>query len=106
MLPRKIGNYVFYVQDDRRTVREIVYNYESDAFVSNEATLLSKEITDQGVVEMAYQQAPYNMLYCITEEGKLAVMTRQIEQQVKGWAKFTTSGTFESVACIAGEPPT
>jgi hypothetical protein len=105
MLPQKIGNYVFYVQLDRRTVREVVYTYELDEFVSNEANILSKQITGEGVIDMAYQQAPYNMLWCVLEDGDIAIMTRQIEQQVKGWAKIKTDGDFESVAVIAGEPP-
>ena len=105
MIPQKIGNHVYYVQRSRRTIRELGYNYNLDEYAANDAALLSEHITGEGVVDMAYQHAPYSILWCVTTDGYLALMTRQIEQEVKGWSKVITDGSFESVAVIAGEPP-
>ena len=105
MITRKIGNHVYYVQRNKRTVRELGYSYEVDEYVGTDATLLSEHITGQGIVDLDYQQAPYSMLWCVTTDGHIALLTRQIEQEVKGWAKITTDGDFESVAVIPGAPP-
>ena len=105
MITKKIGNYVYYVQRNKRTIREVKYDYEYDEYVSSDATLLSEHITGESIVDLDCQQAPYNMLWCVSEDGHIAVMTRQIEQKVKGWSRITTDGDFESIAVIPGEPP-
>lgn len=100
ILPKKIGNFVYYVQRNDRTMREFSYSWDIDSFVSLDMTLLAEHITESGVVEMDYQQSPYNMLWCVRSDGTIATLTRQIDQQVIGWARQVTDGDFESVAII------
>ena len=105
MITSKIGNYVYYVQRNRRTVRELGFSYELNEYIATEATLLSEHIPGEGIIDMAYQNAPYSMLWCVTVDGYITTLTRQVEQEVKGWARVITDGDFESVAVIPGKPP-
>lgn len=103
IMPKRIGNFLYYMQRNSKILREIGYSYELDEYQANDATILSEHITGDTIVDMDYQQAPYNMLWCVRDDGDIAVMTRQIEQQVKGWSRVTTDGDFESVAVIPGD---
>ena len=102
--PVKIGNFVYYVQRNGTTVREFAYNWEIDEYDATDMTLLADHIAgDSGIKEMAYQQSPYNILWCVRKDGQIATLTRQIKQQVVGWGRRKTDGKFESICVLPGD---
>ena len=103
IVPKKIGNYIYYVQRNDKIVREFAYYDAIAEYRAEDATILSEHITGDGIVDMDYQQSPYNILWCVREDGEIAVLTRQISQEVLAWARITTDGEFESVAVIPGD---
>jgi len=100
--PVKIGSYLYYVQDDDVTLREFYYDFGIDSFRSVNKSILSEHITRGLIKQIAYQKAPFGIVYCVLEDGKLATFTREIEQEVNGWADQTprSGDTYESVAAI------
>jgi hypothetical protein len=100
VLPERIGANVYYLQDDGRVVRELSYDFTTDSFSGANITVLSEHITESGIVEMDYQQSPDNLLWCVREDGEMAVLTRQVEQEVAAWSRMTTDGKYKSVAVI------
>lgn len=103
IIPKRIGNYVYYVQRNAKILREIGYSYEVDEYKANEITILSEHILGDSVVDMDYQQSPYDIIWCVRSDGEMATMTRQIDQNVGGWSRQITDGYFESVAVIPGD---
>jgi len=103
LMPQELEDFIYYVQRNTRIIREIAYTPASDKYKPNEVSVFSNHITGDGIVDMACQQAPYNMLWCVRDDGKIAVMTRQAEQQVLGWSLIITDGEVESVAIIPGD---
>jgi hypothetical protein len=97
---KRIGNYVYYIQRGGRKLREISYEFQSDSYKAADATIYAEHITESGIVDMDYQQTPHNFLWCVRDDGELAVMQREIEQEVVGWSRVVTDGEFESVAII------
>jgi len=111
ILPKRVGEVVLYIQRASRKVREFVYQFESDGFVSPNLTLLAEHITQSGIVEIDYQQEPDSILWCVLTDGALAALTYQRDQKVVGWHKHIIGGTsdaagtqavVESVAVIPG----
>jgi len=101
--PNKIDAFLYYMQRDNRTLRELRYSFQEDANRAYELTLLADHITKTGIKDMGYQQSPYSMLWCVRNDGEMAVLTRQTEQEVVAWTRVVTDGTFESVAIIPDE---
>ncbi len=110
IIPRRIGNFIYYVQRNLKTVRELGFDFDIDSQRALDMTILADHITsDDGVVDMAYQQSPNNVLWLVRSDGRLATLTRQIDQEVIAWTRQTIGGTFqtdiakvESVAVIPG----
>ncbi len=100
ILPKRIGNALLYVQRNNLTIRELKYNFEEDANLADDTTLLSEHITQSGIKDMDYQEAPDGILWCIRNDGKLATMTRLASQDVLAWTRHDTQGSFLSVAVI------
>lgn len=103
IVPIKIGNFFYYIQRFAKKLREFFYYYDQDTYKSVDKTILSPHITGDGIVDMAYQQNPESILWCVRSDGVLATMTREIDQEVQGWSRQITDGFFESVACIPSQ---
>jgi len=111
ILPQRVGEVVLYTQRAGRKIREFVYQFETDGFVSPDLTLLAEHISRTGIIEIEYQQEPDSIVWCVLTDGSLAALTYQREQKVIGWHKHVLGGTsdaagtasvVESVAVIPG----
>lgn len=97
--PARIGNELLFVQRAGRKLRAISGD-EFGSYKAPDLTVLAQHVTESGVVDMAYQQEPDSLLWCVRADGVLASLTIEREQDVVGWARHTTDGNFESVATI------
>jgi hypothetical protein len=100
VIPYSIGNYLYYLQNNGRTMRELSYSYDVDSYKASDATILSEHITKSTIVEMAYQESPDNVLWCVRSDGDIATMTREVDQKVTAWSHQITDGYFNSIAVI------
>ena len=100
LLPKRIGNALLYLQRDNLTIRELRYDFDEDALLADDATILSEHITESGIKDMEYQEAPDGILWCVRNDGKLATMTRLASQDVLAWTRHDTQGSYQSVAVI------
>lgn len=94
--PIRVDNTVLYVQKGKRKLREFVYSFEVDSYVSPDLTRLAQHITYGGIVEMDYAEEPDSIVWAVRNDGKLLSMTYRREEDVVGWAKHTIGGSFQS----------
>lgn len=94
--PVQVGNAVLFLHRAARKIRELTYNYDSDSYVAPDLTILSEHITEQGILEMAYQQEPDNIVWCVRTDGLLIGMTYRREEQVIAWHRHKIGGVSGS----------
>jgi hypothetical protein len=106
VIPKRIGNFIYYVQRFARKLRETFYNFNTDEYKSIDKTILSPDISSTGFLDLTYQQNPDTILWALCSDGTIATMTREVDQDVQAWAKQTTDGLYESITSIpsATEP--
>ena len=99
-----VNQAILFLERGARKVREFVYNFEEDAHEAEDLTVYAHHITDSGIKYMAFQRTPDPMLWCVREDGEMAVLSYERKQNVYGWSRIVTrSGDeFESVAVIYG----
>lgn len=105
-LPRAISSFLFYMQGNSYQLRQLVFDFTIGADKSEDMTLLSDHILRDGggVVQIARQQSPNDRIWCVRSDGQLAILTRNVEQQVLGWSRMVAgatsggNGTFNSIA--------
>jgi hypothetical protein len=97
---RVVNEVALFIQRQGRKVRELTYAFEKDGWVAPDLTILAEHISKGGIVEGAFQQQPDSIFWAVTGEGNLIGMTYERDQNVVGWHRHTTQGTFESVATI------
>lgn len=106
--PKRLGSYIYYLQRNLMTLRELGYDYYLDSQIALDKTLVSDHILRDGggAKDMDHQQSPNNRLWITRNDGQLAVFTRNVKQEVEGWSRLISgsdsrgAGTFESVGIM------
>lgn len=94
---------VLYVQAQGSRVRELAYNWESNAYRSVDASIMAPHRFNGFTIrEMAYSRAPDQILWAVRDDGVLLGLTYVPDQQVFAWHAHDTDGEFESV-CVVSE---
>ena len=98
------GNMVLFVQAGGSVVRDLGYEYVSDSYNGDELTIFATHLFEnKQIIDMAYSKEPYRILWCVMSDGTVNALTYNKKQEVAGWHKHTTDGSFESVAVIREE---
>lgn len=84
-------------------IQVLSYDFDSDSYINDEQlALLSEHIVQPSITQITYQQEPDSIIWALRSDGELISLTYLPDQEVKGWARHTTDGLFESVAAIPG----
>lgn len=97
--PLRAGNSLIHVTRDRRRIRELKIDADTGLSESDDLTLLADHITKGGVKQWAYQRHPYKQIWAISG-SRLIGYTFELSEDVRGWHRHPTTGTFESVAVV------
>jgi len=105
-----VANATLFVQRAKRKLRELAYNFDVDGYTAPDLTILAEHVTEGGITEMAYQEEPLAIIWCVRNDGELVALTYQREQEVVAWHRHIFGGSFgsgnavcESVAVIPTE---
>lgn len=99
--PVNIGSTVLYWGRFGTDLRELVYNFDVNGYVSQSLSELSNHLLADGITWASYQQYPVSVIWQTTSLGALRGFTYEREQQVYGFHQHDLSGEIESVASIA-----
>lgn len=100
--PALTSGSILYVQAQGSRVREMAYNWQSNAYASTDISIMAPHLFNGfTIADLAYCRAPVPTLWAVRSDGKLMGMTYVPEQQVYGWHQHDTTGTFQSVAVVS-----
>jgi hypothetical protein len=102
-VPPIVINYdILYVQAKGATVRDLSYNFYVNIYTGTDMTILSKHLFDgHQIIEWAYSEEPYKVIWAVREDGILLSFTYIKEQDVYAWCRHDTNGLFKSVCSIS-----
>ena len=96
--PVQVADVTLFIQRGARKVREFQYagDINTNAYVAQDITILAEHITEGGLTEFAYQQAPESIIWALRNDGTLLGLTYRREEEVYAWHKHVIGGTFGS----------
>jgi hypothetical protein len=102
VMPAKLGDLMIHVGFPATKIRELAYDFGSDGYKSGELSVLSDHLFENvTITQVAYQQNPFEIVWCLRSDGVLLALTYMQEHKVVAWSKHT-SGTVKSIATIPG----
>ena len=127
---KRMFNYAYYVQNDKRRFLESGYFFDIDQTDAVDTTMLADHIltvlpvednrflkgSNQlgGAYDFDAQQSPNNRIWIVRDDGQIAVLTRNVRQEVNGWFRVIAGrtescdgvsgiGQFESISILSRE---
>lgn len=104
-----VGDALVFAQRQAVSLRQMLFSIVTNKYMSQDLTALSEQILNGGATQLAYQKLGQKngFLWAVTQNGELAVMTYELDQEIFGWARrWTGLGIdfgFESVCTLQGK---
>lgn len=101
--PVTIEGGTIFIQRTGKAAHELLYDFGQDAYITGTLSLLASHlIVDPVQIEArrGTTDEDANRVYMVNTDGTVAVLNTLKEQQIGAWSKWTTSGTFLSVAVL------
>lgn len=107
--PLVVGSVLLFVQRSGSKLRDVSYEFATNQYASQDQSVLAEHIpkvTGGGLVQIAYQQEPYSLVWGVRSDGLLVCMTYSREQYPDaphgGWHRHPIggSGIVESISVI------
>jgi hypothetical protein len=102
VLPQVIGNDTLFVQKAGRKLRAMAFRFENEGFESPDVSVFAEHVTKPGIIDMAFQQEPFSVLWAARSDGQLIGLTFNREQSVVAWHRHPMTGAV--VECVETIP--
>lgn len=84
-----------FAQQDNSTIREFLFNFESDAYEAENLSIGADHLTLQGAITGMAWHDRLSILFLISN-GKLYGLTRDRSQKVRAWHQHVMGGSFST----------
>jgi len=98
--PIRVGPAILFLHRHRREIRELTYDISTDGFQCPSLNQLAEHITLSGIKEWAFVHYPIPQLWCVRNDGQIAVLTYLRREEVVGWTRIVTDGAVESICAV------
>lgn len=100
--PFSKGGLIFYIGTDNRTMYYFQYDILKESFFSEDANILSYDITEGGIKKLRYKKDRNDLIFAVKEddEGSMIACNFNVKESIVGWSEHTTNGRFLDHAVI------
>ena len=104
--PLVVNNTALFAAARGGHIHEIGYNWQANGYITSDLSLRNAGLFDLGqIVDMAYQKAPYPVVWAVNYDGRLFGLTYVPEQQVGAWHVHTTQDGMFETCCVVPDLP-
>lgn len=101
--PLTIGSTTLFIQRGANVVRDLRYSLEADGYAGKELSIMSNHLFKRKtLLEWSYGRLPYSIIWGVRSDGVLLGFTYVREQEVWGWHRHETLGSYKSVCAVPG----
>jgi len=104
--PLLIDGATLFVDSSERTIRQYIFEFNEDNYVSLNLTLLSSHLVTNVIAMDAIKGTSFDVgdyVYVVNADGSCAVLNTMRNEQISGWTRWTTDGDFKDVVVLEKE---
>lgn len=104
--PILIDGATLFVDSSERTIRQYIFEFNEDNYVSLNLTLLSSHLVTNVIAMDAIKGTQFDVgdyVYVVNADGSCAVLNTMRNEQISGWTRWTTDGLFKDVVVLEKE---
>ena len=92
---------IIYVQAKNSIVRDLIFDFSKQVYTGRDISVLSSHLFyGLQIIEWAFAEEPFKLIWAIRSDGQLLCLTFLKEQELCAWAHSDTDGQFNSVATV------
>lgn len=101
-VPPIVANYdILYVQSKGSIVRDLTYDFYKNIYTGTDISILSSHLFfKKQILEWAFAEEPFKIVWCVRDDGYLLSLTFLKEQELIGWSHSLTDGLFKSICTV------
>jgi|GEM_PF-484003 len=99
----KIDKEVIFAARTRTKVYQLSYQSDIYNYTTADLTRLIPEMCEDGIVRIEYQRYPDTRLHCVLEDGTVALLIFEREEDVVCWVDIETDGLIEDVVILPAD---
>lgn len=101
-VPPIVANFdILFVQAKGSVIRDNAFNFYTNVFTGTDISVLSSHLFyNYQILEWAWAEEPFKLVYAIRDDGVLLICTFLKEQELIGWTHHYTAGEFKSVTTV------
>ncbi|MBO5905105.1 MAG: hypothetical protein J6Q84_01650 [Kiritimatiellae bacterium] len=93
--PVRVADEIIFADRGGRTLRATRYSFATDGYETSDLSVLSRDLTRGNPIrQFAYQQEPDSLVWCVLEDGTLAVLVYMKEHEMVAWSKQVLGGGY------------
>lgn len=100
--PCMVGSELLFVQRGGNRLRAMSFAFDQDILVSPELSAIAPHIAEDhgGIKELTYQQTPYSLVWMVLNDGKVASITLNRDQEMNAWSQHDFGGSVRSICAL------
>lgn len=101
--PQEIDGATLFLDRNGKAIREYLYNFNEDAYISNDISVLSPELIDSPVdlsILGGTASDDANWVFIVNGDGSATILNTLRSQDINGFTKWTTSGAITDSAVV------
>jgi|GEM_PF-3718123 len=91
-----LGRYLYFTDSSQQKIFRLEYQYIYNAFLPIEVTKNNRDILFPGLRQMVYVTFPWKMLWCVLEDGTIAVGTMDDKEEDFAWSKIVLANNYKA----------
>lgn len=99
--PMLASSGLLFVQKSRRSLYDMIYSYDIDRLKPRDISITAEHIIKDGIISMAYQQEPVNVIWQVRQDGVLIGLTYYPDEKVFGWHRHIIGGVSDAIGTDA-----
>jgi len=104
LAPVANGSSLFYMQKGSRKLRSFEYEILQDSYRSTDRQFLTNHLTVSGIRQPAFQRGRDDVVYAVTEDGRLLGAVAKVKEDPSGWFRLLPGGPDAKVLTVTVEP--
>lgn len=100
VMPLPIGSAAMFVSADLKKIRTAQYNDNDAAWITRDMTAQADHLFTAGVSEVCFARNPDSLIWCVTEDGKLASASVTNFSQPFAWHNHDIGGRAISICAL------
>jgi hypothetical protein len=99
--PITVNYNILFVQQKGAIVRDMAFSFQTQSYYGVDRSMLANHLFfGYSIVDWAWAEEPYKLLWVVRNDGRCLVMTYVPDQEVYGWSQHDTNGLFKSVTTV------